>query len=451
MFEAMGYVHVNHSVMRLQEIFDGDQITCVSRDAMMAEVECQILQEIWEQVAHSGVTWSEILEGREDLILNPEKLVQTLKYQVRSRRYGETRHIQQRTSYPGPYEGHPIPQAHHHMMHQPMPYPQYSSVIPPNYHCSYNYQVLKPHDFYPSNGHLYMRPPPHNGYNCHYSSYPTTVPTGQLIELNTSPTHHHPPQYFPVEPIRTTEIPSSRAKDDGAGSWENWDNVYQKLENRDSDRQLNERVRAMSFNRATTPPPVTIRSEGRLRTDGDGASRHRLSKNSIELEDAFLPKARLTKNSSESEAEVNRTRVKRDYEKPSKPEPEQNHYKNDDQQRSTEKFVEASKEKFNVGKPEPKLAIRNIVTLDVSPKFKEETSKNVEQNSKDKWECCHCTFFNPSHVKICEMCNKSRNLDEVPPQPCGGSECPQCTLVNERGENFCSACNCCLKDSPTYI
>lgn len=429
--------------------FDVDKIIAVSKDAMLAETECIILQEVWEKVNKYDVTWSEILDGRELFVQDPHKLVQKLVHHAHSRRYGENPHLQPRVSYPVHYEGHQMP--HHHMVQPPMPYPSYSAMIPPNYPCGYSYpaQVLKPNDYYPTNCHLmHMRAPAHNGYGSHYP-YPATVPTGQLIELNTSPIHH-PPHYFQPDPIRTTEIPSSRAKDDGAGSWENWDDVYQKLETRDSEKQLPERVRAMSLNRATTPPPLTVRSEARLRTDGDGASRHRLSKNSIELEDAILPKPRLPKKSSESEAEVTRMRPKRnmDYDMPAKPEPSPF---NDDLQRSSDKFVEASKEKFNVGKPEPKLAVRHVVTLDVSPKFAEETSKNIEMNAKGKWQCCYCTFLNTAPSKICEMCNKTRNMDEIHPQPSGGPECPKCTLVNERGKNFCSACDSSLKDSGTYI
>lgn len=77
---------------------------------------------------------------------------------------------------------------------------------------------------------------------------------------------------------------------------------------------------------------------------------------------------------------------------------------------------------------------------------------NLSEHESDKWECSTCTFLNNSTREVCEMCGKSKvRGSEIKPLASGGRECPQCTLVNEKGVDTCIACDCSLKDSPTYI
>ncbi|XP_049963535.1 protein tamozhennic isoform X1 [Schistocerca serialis cubense] len=77
---------------------------------------------------------------------------------------------------------------------------------------------------------------------------------------------------------------------------------------------------------------------------------------------------------------------------------------------------------------------------------------NFSEHESDKWECSTCTFLNNPTREVCEMCGKSKvRGSEIKPLASGGRECPQCTLVNEKGVDTCIACDCSLKDSPTYI
>ncbi|KAK7872358.1 hypothetical protein R5R35_006987 [Gryllus longicercus] len=81
----------------------------------------------------------------------------------------------------------------------------------------------------------------------------------------------------------------------------------------------------------------------------------------------------------------------------------------------------------------------------------EEIAKFDDKNI-GKWECVTCTYHNDAARDICEMCGKSKvRGSEARPLASGGRECPQCTLVNEKDVGTCVACDCSLKDSPTYI
>ncbi|XP_014253627.1 uncharacterized protein LOC106668936 isoform X2 [Cimex lectularius] len=88
---------------------------------------------------------------------------------------------------------------------------------------------------------------------------------------------------------------------------------------------------------------------------------------------------------------------------------------------------------------------------DKSKQSKDSTSAFHEETN-DFWACYSCTYHNNINLTICEMCNKSRTQgNEIQPLISGGSQCPNCTLVNEKGLKNCKACNICLENSPTYI
>lgn len=79
-------------------------------------------------------------------------------------------------------------------------------------------------------------------------------------------------------------------------------------------------------------------------------------------------------------------------------------------------------------------------------------TKKGDVSVNTTWSCLFCTYLNKVNVDVCEMCSRSKARgSEVEPLVSGGRECPTCTLVNEKDAEQCSACNCSLKGSPTYI
>lgn len=81
-----------------------------------------------------------------------------------------------------------------------------------------------------------------------------------------------------------------------------------------------------------------------------------------------------------------------------------------------------------------------------------EPLKSVVTRGMKKWSCISCTYYNAGEKSICDMCGRSKLPGpEVTPLVSGGRECPQCTLVNKKDCEDCTACGASLKDSPTYI
>ena len=93
------------------------------------------------------------------------------------------------------------------------------------------------------------------------------------------------------------------------------------------------------------------------------------------------------------------------------------------------------------------------------------TNKKSSSSNKDSkkflkdtvdvpWSCVSCTFMNETHPSVCEMCSRSRQTpDTVPIKPLetGGLQCSQCTLINDKGSESCSACGIALTACGTYI
>lgn len=103
-------------------------------------------------------------------------------------------------------------------------------------------------------------------------------------------------------------------------------------------------------------------------------------------------------------------------------------------------------------KPPRKNSIQKSRKFDVENIKSGEERHSFSGDKSTKWECVTCTYHNDASRDICEMCGKSKvRGSESRPLASGGRECPQCTLVNERDVGTCIACECSLKDSPTYI
>ncbi|XP_067004608.2 protein tamozhennic [Anabrus simplex] len=90
MLEAMGYKHIGNTTMVLDGPIDPDRVSNVSRDSLMAAVECQLLKAIWEEVqSRFPCGWLEILEFRENHVGTPENAIRGIVYRFHQRQYQE--------------------------------------------------------------------------------------------------------------------------------------------------------------------------------------------------------------------------------------------------------------------------------------------------------------------------------------------------------------------------
>ena len=99
----------------------------------------------------------------------------------------------------------------------------------------------------------------------------------------------------------------------------------------------------------------------------------------------------------------------------------------------------------------------NAQTIATSNSGKTRTDDSKGDNQKHTkplkgWSCTTCTYLNAESKDVCDMCHRSRKMGaESTPLVSGGRECSRCTLVNDKDERFCRACDTSLADSPTYI
>ncbi|PSN30338.1 hypothetical protein C0J52_26390 [Blattella germanica] len=255
MLQAMGYKHTGHTTMVLDGPIDPDRVSSVSRDSLVAFVECQLLKTIWEEVSRRfNCSWLEVLEFRENHIGTPESAAKGLVYSFHHRQYQE-QHQHQLAYHPSPMDAYgttarfhppgaacmygqmapihtgyynysPYNPGHAYTLPQP---PRYTGLIspqqalppvvtypmPPTMHPAYHHPaVLKSQDLYPTNGHhphqhyppqMPVAPlPMQNGYSVPNQppNAPAPVPTAQLIELDIA----SPPQNNSTETQKTYPI-----------------------------------------------------------------------------------------------------------------------------------------------------------------------------------------------------------------------------------------------------
>nr|CAD7454700.1 unnamed protein product [Timema tahoe] len=250
MLMAMGYKLTSQMTMMLEGPIDPDRVSNVSRDSLVAFVECQMLKSIWEEISSRfNCSWLEVLEFRENHICSPELAVRGLMYRYHQRQYHEQQ-LAALDVYGTARFHHPIAPNPACIYGQPQPlgyfYPPYATAAPPHsytqprfptivspqhsippsatysvpspIHPTYHQPsqpILKSQDLYPSNGHHNhnfpaalaisniqgMHMPMQNGYTVNNRLPPPTqpipiqnyncpVPTGKLIELDVS----SPPQ-----------------------------------------------------------------------------------------------------------------------------------------------------------------------------------------------------------------------------------------------------------------
>lgn len=320
-----------------------------------------------------------------------------------------------------------------------LPSPQ--QAIPPSYPVYH----LKPHEVYPGgyypgmqNGYIPLPVPPPP--LCPMPNYSCSVPTAQLIELDTP---HEPPAYttnthrrsssdhrveherkngdrYPSDVYsRSTtsdDLGSRKSFKNKEGNWESWEYVYQGLEEKNGKKRKEDFVEKR---RERPASPLDLEET--------------LKKFSLDdLHQLTVPEQR---NLKINEALVKyRSEVDGDVKK---------------RENRVSVYDNSSPPKSNSPKQ-----IQNVIAAKKpeEQKFPNIDARKLRVKLSDKWECVACTYHNAGTRDVCEMCGKSRNKGgESKPLASGGRQCPQCTLVNEKGVSVCEACGNNLKNSPTYI
>lgn len=443
----------------------------------------------------------DVLEFRETHICSSEQSIKMLKYRYHEKKYQEeqqNRSYSQGTdaySVPRYVNNHVQPQVishapqittmhsfppttthtdhnHAHFAHMghahiPNPYvPITSHIQPCQAQCIYgnpyyNYPAYAPIASFPRYASI---PYPCAPKTCNGFCYPNgcvpnpsfiscPVPTGQLIELDSQNGGYDTPdgviknrQHDYLEShkqlAKSTNLDSltlSKSKEDGAGTFESWDDVYRSLESQGYNKDLGER--------------------GDLLQDRRKNIRDRKTKPSIELEDAFNAFNLTTSNSTnENNMKVSEAikKFSSDNNRQETKVPLSTSYDNITQETSKNpikslsngiaKSKSTARDKIPLISPE-----KPVSTLETKKLRKQDVDKTKTTKKKDNpWNCNACTFLNSPSVEICKMCGKSKKSVDISMQV-GGQECPACTLVNPKDIDKCQACSTSLKGSPTYI
>ncbi|EFN68059.1 Protein tamozhennic [Camponotus floridanus] len=509
MFEQMGYKHTGLGVLTLDGPIDPDKVSNVSRDAIVAFVECQILKQIWESVSQNyTISWLEVLEFRESHVGTPEQAIRALNYrflekmhQNRCAKVDSYKDIYypQQTS----VETVPLPLPYHH----PVVHASYNATMPSvcqtaDYRCiedATNVAVPASYRFYQPIDHGFVNCC--NSYGCLAShgskfygnvgqphpycatlpAYAARVPTGRLIELDVpgSVANYADKIHAPRKPTQTHRISdldevdfyrrqtssegdhheygkndkrqvvgklNSSVGRDGYDNDGSWDFVYRNLESLGYYKDLD--VRDDVLHKKELDPVRALKHKTlRQAENEDKYSGHRLEKRRTgsRTEANDVDSVEMNGKGHQDILPFKKKSSSFDLS-------DSNRYSTETYNREkkhnsqTLPIPRTHKSSDQIAKIADSLKNLDVARLSRGEKEEEEAA------SKRKWNCATCTYLNAADRDICEMCAKSRcKGNEDKPLASGGKECPKCTLVNEKNVSICDACHTSLKDSPTYI
>lgn len=146
LFEQMGYKTLPNKTLVLDGPICPDRVTNVSRDAITATVECQIMKKICAQLTDMklAVNWSDIYSFRELNTMNVEQTVLNMAMLIQEKHH-KNQQARRKESYGNPlvpavsscnscssqYQFHPHMQQQQHQHQQPVPPPQPSMAMQP--------------------------------------------------------------------------------------------------------------------------------------------------------------------------------------------------------------------------------------------------------------------------------------------------------------------------------
>ncbi|XP_031358968.1 protein tamozhennic isoform X2 [Photinus pyralis] len=295
-------------------------------------------------------------------------------------------------------------------------------------------------------------PPPPPPYACQ------TIPTGQLIEVDTPTPHHYDtvdsPNSSPHRANESYKIKNDKCigekEESNSDTMASWDYVYRNLESQGYSKDLGERGDLLSPSleaRKEKVSPTKDARKGRLSGLENSVSTINLSdKQKVTDIQPKYSKERIRHNSDVSKSN--------DMEN-----------KHCDAEVLHKKHIVKQAQngvvKSNTLSVRDKPTINSVLsskTLDLrkqkTPRSNEKLKSKENMMDDDepwkRWQCSTCTFLNHSSSEICEMCFKSKTkVQDI--MAIGGSQCPKCTLVNPKDNKICDACRESLENSPTYI
>uniref|UniRef100_A0ABL0EG27 RanBP2-type domain-containing protein n=1 Tax=Rhodnius prolixus TaxID=13249 RepID=A0ABL0EG27_RHOPR len=444
MLELMGYRKVRDNLLVFEDPIDPDRVSGVSKDSMIASVECQIMRSIYGEVfKNKEIKWMDIFLFRENYPGSEEEAIAALSLPANpfEIEYGN----------PSAYFQSVYP------VSQPVPY-----VISPHQGLlkfGLNYFQIMPQlqsdQVYHSDGYHYRQALPeyHHTRITQRGSQYVTCPTGQLIEYDTSlhqpaqssvaimQSHHGQVGQHHRRSSSDHAVSSSGVGDmnyvchgrrpshgyrtsDSSNAWgldtEVWRTCSQEFIDREEQSNMVERNPAY-FHK-------DINNSGNW-LNRDHAQKSEVNKSCVnmdELDDTFkeLWKDEMANYSDLNRQPLNNARKKKKY--------------RDITQLYFDKETSRSKKNSRDNSYSGTLRVK----LDSSAPSEEDSTK---------WSCQFCTFLNLPMKEVCEICGKSKVPEAEVPLASGGRQCPKCTLVNKRGALKCDVCDTSLKDSPTYI
>ncbi|KAK1124343.1 hypothetical protein K0M31_006711 [Melipona bicolor] len=488
MFEQMGYKHTGLGVLTLEGPIDPDKVSSVSRDAIVAFVECQILKQIWENVSQNySISWLEVLEFRENHVGTPEQAIRALNY-----RFLEKMH-QTRTKAEN-YRDYHYPQTTCIDAVSPsIPY----HIMPPSYNmsmpvCQSEYRYIEDTNSIPGT-YKYFQPVDHgfgnrcsaygclphgnkylSGVNPYYTTMPgyTRVPTGRLIELdmpvsvaNYDKLHNRKISHR-ISDLDEVDFYKRHSSDrnhydygkidkksgqsiDERNNYDSWDFVYKNLETLGYSKDLGNREDILHKRECDSR---LSKQKSFKQNDNDekhsvhGFEKRKSGRTDVNEIDSSMTNGRhhyhdtlpfKKKSSSFDLMDSNR------YHDASS----ESHLSSHNKEKKCSQTLPIQRSHRSVDQ-----IVKIVDTLKNLELCHSEKENEMEEDGDKNWNCATCTYLNSSSKEICEMCGKSRHKgNEDKPLASGGKECPQCTLVNEKNVSVCDACGISLKDSPTYI
>lgn len=221
LFEQMGYKTLPNKTLVLDGPICPDRVTNVSRDAITATVECQIMKEIFEQLTdmNLAVNWSDIYSFRELNTMNVEQTVQNMAMLIQEKHH-KNQQARRKESYGNPlvpavsscnscnqYQFHPHMQQQQHHQQQPVLPPPPSMTMPPSLTTPY----CAPQPLYNTTPcSVHNQPPAPLAYGYHHHFLPTSP-------SQPPPSHVHPSSQSsgipPHPPPSLGAIPHSKSLD----------------------------------------------------------------------------------------------------------------------------------------------------------------------------------------------------------------------------------------------
>lgn len=490
MFEAMGYKHVGSGVLVLDGPICPDKVSNISRDCLVAYVECQILKHIWEEVSPVfNISWLDVLEHRAAYPGNIDHCIRSIKIKYNSKH-------PLRSTRASPHDNGAQLSSQSSVCNNLMPMlngQSYAAALAGHNHVSLSAPVVVPtvpyyvshangcinnlpygYATYPGQVPVVKQPllpsiPTQNGY--YYNGAPMMpstapvvpypIPTAQLIELDSRNGYDVIDDGMSSRTRRSRLSSSNGTLENDRGGRneavgkngfasgpedsrqdveENWDYVYKNLERQGYSKDLGERGDVLGLTVSDRQRKHNKESKKVKATNLDDAL------NSLTVSDRPL-------KMTEALEQMNANKVTEKIPPKERRNSQGSSYENVNPTETVKQPPKSSGKSATLKHAtlvSTKVSVKEIPEATV-PKITLPPELRKAKVSVQKWECKSCTYLNDLTKDICEMCSKSRNIDTDQRMEVGGPECSTCTLVNPRSAKLCQACGNDLKNSPTYI